>query len=175
MLNLNTICHLMLNVMIKSSQSLWPLMWHGLRTSNSKCPLRYLHYIFLCTKCKSPKKDPHGAWLLAWMWAVDMLLKLNGLFSYQPIHLWDTTIPYCLSVMHMSLWLCVFVIIRRDHRIAIGQNSLPFALAFVFHPHPTVAYCLHFVSMAWTSRLQESFEILHKHSYILSLLLFLSP
>ena len=109
------------------------------------------------------------------MWVVDMLLKLNGPFSDQLIHLWDTTISYCLSVMHMSLWLCVFVIIRRDHRVKISQKSLPFSLvlAFVFHPHQTIAHCLHFVSMAWTSRLLGSFKILQKHRYILLLLLLL--
>ena len=94
------------------------------------------------------------------------MLKLNGPFSDQLIHVWDTTIPYCLSVMHMSLWLCVFVIIRRDHRVKIGQKSLPFALDFVFHPHPAIAHCLRFVSMAWTSRLLGSFKILQKHRYI---------
>ena len=77
-----------------------------------------------------------------------------------------TTIPYCLSVMHMSLWLCVFVIIRRDQRVKIGQKSLPFALAFVFYPHPTIAHCLHFVSMAWKSRFLEVSKIVQKHRYI---------
>ena len=134
--------------------------------TNSKCPLGSLHYGFLCTRHKGPRKDPHGAWFLAWMWVVDMLLKLNGPFSDQLMHLWDTTIPYCLSFMHMSLWLCVLAIIRRYHKVKVSLKSLPFASSFVVHTHPAIEHCLHFVSMTWTSRLLESSKIFQKHMYI---------
>ena len=75
--------------------------------------------------------------------------------------------PLLLSIMHMSLWLSVLVVIQRDHKVKVSQKSLPFALAFVFHPHLALAHCLHFVSMAWTSRLLEGSKIFEKHKYIL--------
>ena len=113
------------------------------------CPIVSLHYGFLCTQCKGPRKYPHKYWFLAWMWVIYMLLNLNGPFSDQLIHLWDTTIPYCLSNLHISLWLCVFAIIQRDHMVKINYKSFPFYLSLVFHLHPALANCLNFVSMAW--------------------------
>ena len=134
-----------------------------------------LHYSFLCTQRKGPRKDPHGAWLLVWMWVVDMLLKLNGLFSDQLIHLWDTTIPYCLYVVHMPLWLCVLVIIQRDHMVKINYESFPFYLSLVFHLYPTLANCLNFVTIVHTRDFQRiqcffkdtSISELHNLSWVL--------
>ena len=81
--------------------------------------------------------------------------------------------PLFLSVMYMSLWLSVLVVIQRDHKVKVSLKSLPFASAFLVHPHRARAYCLPFVSMAWTSRLPESSKILQNHRYILLLLLLL--
>ena len=43
-----------------------------------------------------------------------------------------------------------------------------------FHPNPSVAHSLPFVSMEWTSKLPESSKILQKHRYISLLLLFVT-
>ena len=74
----------------------------------------------------------------------------------------------------MSFWLSVLVVIQRDHKVKVSQKSSPFALAFVSHPHPVIAHCLPFVSMAWTSIFPKGSKIFQKHMYILLLLLLLS-
>ena len=38
----------------------------------------------------------------------------------------------------MSLWLCVLVIIRINHKVKVNQKSLPFASTFVVHPQPAI-------------------------------------
>ena len=122
------------------------------------CPLGSLHYNFLCTQCKGPRKGPRVAWFLAWMWVVDMLLRLNGHFSDQLIHLWDTTIPYC-SIYHAYVTFIVCTCHYSDKSKSQSQSkAITLCLSLIVHPHPAVAHCLPFVSMAWTSRLPEKFQ-----------------
>ena len=75
----------------------------------------------------------------------------------------------------MSLWLSILIVIQRDDKVKVSQKPLPFDLAFVSHPHPTLAHCLPFVSMAWTCIVPKGSKIFQKYRYILLLLLLSSP
>ena len=108
-------------------------------------------------------------WFFSTLWSLIVSLDVScrhikiewTFFLDQLIHLWNTTIPYFLSVILMSMWLCVLVIIRKDHMVKINYKSFIFYLSLVFHLHPALADCVNFVSMACTrdfQKVQRSFK-----------------
>ena len=80
-------------------------------------------------------------------------------------------LPLLLSVMYMSLWLSVLVIIRRDHIAKVSHESFPFTLSLVFYLHPALANYLKLCKHGMQKRLPENSMIFQEHMYILLIII----
>ena len=138
----------------------------GQGIANSQCPLGSLHY----SSC-----------VLNTRVLVKILTELVLSLDVSRIHLvrvewafFRLTHPL-VRHHHPLLFIChvyVTMVVCSCHHYekSYGPSHLQvisLCLSLVFHPHPALAHCLNFVSMACTNRLPQCSKLFQRHRYIL--------